>query len=78
MPFAPSIHLLVAESQAEQAKAILASPDQDRSLPEDWESQAEADVDGWKCHICDTIVEESATICQACQEPRKTNGTMLR
>jgi hypothetical protein len=71
MPYASPIQLLVAESQAQLAREILAGDVQDEPLPENWEAQAEAAVDGWICHLCDTSVEENATECPACQEPRK-------
>jgi hypothetical protein len=70
MPYAPAVQLCVPESQAERAREMLADRHDDMALPSGWESQAEA-VDGWICHLCDTVVEEGATVCPACQEPWK-------
>ncbi len=64
------IQIFVEESQAEKAKAILAA-NEPLELDENWKAQAESAVEGWICHFCDTLVEESATECPECATPRR-------
>ena len=52
LPFAP-IQIVVARSQAERARFILAAAGVE-VLESDWETLAEQAVDGWICPLCDT------------------------
>ncbi len=58
------IQVAVLREQAEEARRILAHLDEP---PEPgWEEKAEQALDGWLCHNCDTVVEQSATVCPEC------------
>lgn len=64
-----AIRLHVAASDAERAAELLANT-QNAELPEDWQEQAEAAVEGWICPACDTEVASELTTCPECGEAR--------
>ncbi|SRR5260370_27092266 len=68
MQYAP-IRLHVAESEAQRANEILTALPKEKP-PKGWEAEAEMAIEGWICQLCDTQVEESATVCPACGEQR--------
>ena len=68
MPHA-AIQLVVAVSQAERARFILAAAGVE-VLEHNWEALAESAVDGWICATCDTEVPHGQPSCPACGDGR--------
>src|SRR5262245_29404934 len=63
------MRVLVAASDAERARAVLASRGQDQLEP-NWEEQAEAAIQGWICPNCDTEVNPDVAFCPECGASR--------
>ena len=70
---ASAIRLVVAVSQADRARFILAAAGVEVLEP-DWESLAEAEIDGWICSVCDTEVDHSEDVCPTCSTHRLEPG----
>ncbi|HEY7153044.1 MAG TPA: hypothetical protein VH575_03695 [Gemmataceae bacterium] len=68
MPYA-AIRLHVEASQVRRAREVLSALRRDKPSTK-WEWQAEDALDGWICQLCDTQVDEDATVCPACGETR--------
>jgi hypothetical protein len=73
-----AIQLHVPESHARRANEILMTVGIEQPPPKGWEAEAEDAVDGWICSVCDTQAEEEATVCPACETPRKKRSKKKR
>jgi hypothetical protein len=72
LPFAP-IQIVVARSQAERARFILAAAGVE-VLESDWETLPEQAVDGWICPLCDTEAGPGEDACPVCRSSRFAAG----
>lgn len=68
LPFS-RIQVVVPRSQADRARFILAAAGVE-VLENDWESLAEAAVDGWICPRCDTLTDHGDDVCPTCSASR--------
>ena len=68
MPYA-AIRLHVDASQVRRAREVLSALQWEKTN-RSWEGQADDAIDGWICQLCDTQVDEDATVCPACGETR--------
>ncbi len=62
-PHAQVYWVIVASDDAQLARQVLS---QGATIPEDWETAAEACVEGWICVGCDTEVDRQEMICPQC------------